>query len=280
MEYPQLLFSEKWVLAHFGDVVHPPHDPLQAESKPRAIIVEEFKTELEQVFAWRLRFCELRLGGNLSQEFRSWDHLANFDELHMPLLPFDESAYWHHQGYTLGLLTFASDRLRAPPVVIGQGLLQGKDANPVMVDVDGKNYPIYYWQNDTHKMNEFLYNEYLKCAFVPNLTSLPCAADQQPLVDALVVGCLLDDGFKSHRTDTVRATLTSVGVQHILVPNTKLGQPNDLKINHLVESGINTQLHAWCGERRRMALEGKDVPPLTKELLMDVHLVSTIDCIK
>ena len=246
--YPQLEFSETWVKAHFADLLHPPHDPLQSEKKSPEVVLAEFKHELEQVYDWRLEYCKSCLGGNLHQEFRSWDYLANFDEFHMPLLPLNESNYWHHQGYTAGIITFASDRMRAAPIVIDKGLLQGAAANPVLVDVDGVQYPVYYWQNDTHKMNEFLYNEYLKCAFIPNLGSLPKPASH---IAAFVVACLLDDDYKSHRTEAVTNTLESAGVRHILVPNTKIGQPNDFKINHLLEQGINRQLHDWCAERRR-----------------------------
>lgn len=109
-------------------------------------IVQEFKLELEQVYAWRLKFCKQRLGGNLSQEFRSLDYLANWDEMHMPLLPEDESEYWHHAGYTLGLMTFASDRVRPAPMIIDKGVLQGKVPNPIMVELDGKLYPVYRFQ--------------------------------------------------------------------------------------------------------------------------------------
>ena len=66
--------------------------------------------------------------------------------------------------------------------MIAGGKLQGKTENPEYIDVDGKNLPLYYFENDTHKMNEFLYKEYLEKAFIPNLSPMPDSRDQESLV--------------------------------------------------------------------------------------------------
>jgi len=85
------------------------------------------------------------------------------------------------------------------------------------------------------------------------------------------MGCLLDDAYKSHWTEILKRTLAENGVRHILVPNTKINQPNDQTINRVVEQSIIKQLHTWCADRRKADSEGKAVPCLSKELLMAVH---------
>ena len=219
VEFPQLQFSETWIRQHFDSVLYPPHDPLGTEAKPREVVIDEFKIELEQVYAWRLRFCRQRLGGRLSLEFHSLDYLANFDEVHVPLLPKDESEAWNRSGYTLGFFTFASDRVRPAPIMIAPGRLQAKNENPEYIDIDGKSLPIYYFENDTHKMNELLYKEYLEKAFVPNLPSMPDDRDQDSLVKGLVVGCLADDKYGSHDTKLVDTLPQTKGIFHPLIPN-------------------------------------------------------------
>ena len=97
----------------------------------------------------------------------------------------------NRSGYTLGFFTFASDRVRPAPIMIAPGRLQAKNENPEYIAIDGKSLPINYFENDTHKMNEFLYKEYLEKAFVPNLPSMPDDRDQDSLVKGLVVAALL-----------------------------------------------------------------------------------------
>ena len=157
------------------------------------------------------------MNSKLSLEFHSLDYLANFDEVHVPLLPNDESEAWNRSGYTLGFFTFASDRVRPAPIMIAPGRLQAKNENPEYIDIDGKSLPIYYFENDTHKMNEFLYKEYLEKAFVPNLPSMPDDRDQDSLVKGLVV--VADDKYGSHDTKLVDTLLQTKGIFHPLIPN-------------------------------------------------------------
>ncbi len=66
------------------------------------------------MYEWRLKYSRLRLGGSLSQEFKTLDFLANFDELHMPMLPHDESHLWHRTGHTIVLCTLAIPNAASP----------------------------------------------------------------------------------------------------------------------------------------------------------------------
>ena len=94
------------------------------------------------------------------------------------------------------------------------------------------------------------------------------------MVDNKVVGALLDDRYASHWTEAVKKCLREEGVEHIMVFGTKIGQPNDFTINHLIEQDIRKQLYAWCALRRRIVHEGGTVPRITRQLLMSKHLVS------
>ena len=71
----------------------------------------------------------------------------------------------------------------------------------------------------------------------------------------------------------MKQLLSQAGVEHILVPNTKIGQPNDFRLNGIVKAGMRERLLEWCAYRRAAAERGEVVPRLTKELIMGKHLV-------
>jgi hypothetical protein len=188
------------------------------ETKPIETIAAEYKHELELIYQWRLQFVRDRLGGRLSLEYMTLDYLGNFDELHMPLTPKAMSEKWFKAAYTLGYFSFASGHRIVAPMFAVAGVLQGKVKNPIMVSLEGTEYPIFYYENDTHKQNEYLYENYIKHAVHPELISediyldylQECVLKQYtvpPDLGERVTGCLVDDGYRSHWTPRVEKVL-------------------------------------------------------------------------
>lgn len=225
----------------------------------------------------------------MSLEYLSWDFLGNFDELHMNYTSKEINEYWFHRGYTLGYFSFAGGNKKVAPMIVADGELQGKVQNPVMVEVDGKKYPIFYYENDTHKNNQHLYEDYLKHGVASNLVTDTFFSDFLPNVvlpafpnDSMAsnfVGCIVDDKASLHWTDRIHDLLTKHGVTHILCPCTKVGQPNDfgIHINGWIRKKILQYIFAWLTDRIICASKGETVPPLTHKLLMSKHLVLSIN---
>jgi len=264
---------------NFHETLHPPHDPLQHEPS-RAISIAGYRDELVQAYKWRLRFCEMQLGQKIALEFHALSHMGNFDEKPMTYLPLSESPYWGHQQFTLGVCTFADDSNRPAPIVIERGRLQAPGSNPVQVPYKGKNYAVYHYRNDTGKMNEFIFKEYLQKELVPNLRGRDFGQFPEETVAKLVqsktVGALFIDRYKSHWTAEVLKLAAGEGIELIVVPNTKLGQPNDFGTNHFLGQEIMRDLSDWCKERRTAVASKKSVPQLTKVLIMEKLLVQSL----
>jgi hypothetical protein len=86
-----------------------------------------------------------------------------------------------------------------------------------------QGYPIYHYQNETHYDNSTLYLEWLRCTFLAHFID----STDQSIIDAGLVACLLDDDFKVHRVPEVEQAFKEKGATHLLISNTKLGQPHD-----------------------------------------------------
>lgn len=192
--------------------------------------------------------------------------MVHFDEIHVPLLPEQVDAAWNRRGYTLGYTTVADSNVIVVPLMIWPGVLQTQAPNPVMVTVDGVQYPIFVYQNDTHKNNEFIYREYLQKGLFPHFK--PGTSEEQ--VRRGLVGCVLDDKYRSHWTTAMKDTIKTAGWTHILLRNTKVGAPNDFKVNHLLELDIDKELYAWIEW---------NVGQVTLQLLFEKHLVRQLQFI-
>jgi hypothetical protein len=241
----------------------------------RALEEEKFREELESFYDWRLRFVQVRLGGNASQELRSMAYAGNADESPMRYLPEGEHDYWSRHFYTFQAITFPEGGIRLPFAIISTGVLQEKGGALKYIKLDPDNpekaraYPIYHYQNETHYDNSTLYLEWLRCTFLAHFID----STDQSIIDAGLVACLLDDDFKAHRAPEVKQALKEKGATHILIPNTKLGQPHDGNIIKEIKRMLDGKLRSLMAERRVQANEGKEVPRLTERFLMDAHEV-------
>lgn len=275
-------------MKHFHDIINPKIPSLSKEKQTAGEIAEEFKQQLKQIYEWRLQFVRDRLGGHLLLEYMSWDYLGGFDELHMNYTSKETNAYWFQKGYTLGYFSFSGGNKKVAPMIVAEGVLQGKVRNPVMVKVDGKEYPIFYYENDTHKNNEYLYADYIEHGVAPNMVTddIYCDFLKEVVLPAIngpldnlhidpsnIVGCLVDDKCKCHWTVRIHDLLEKYGIHHILCPCTKVGQPNDFGINGWIRKKVLNYVSDWLTDRSIRASHGELVPPLTEKLLMSKHQV-------
>jgi hypothetical protein len=277
--YPDMKFSDDWLVKHFPDVVNPkkqvkgPVDLLDPEQRAKELA--HYEQLLRDVYLWRLKWCYAFRDGRAGEEFRSAGSMIYFDEIKRPVQPGSKL------NFTVGLAFFGNDRLRILPLVITKGVLQPKNCPNNIFHVqleptEGKKerkYPIMWFENDKHWNNAFLYQEWIRCAILPSIQhDIPRDRDDFIRRERLMT-LFLDDRAKFHNSPNVKKLLADAYVSHMTVRLTSLEAVNDNSLNAYVQAEMNKKLDLIRGERLAACAKNKQVTKFSDEEWLHISLV-------